>query len=543
VVIYGNDKHPPYSSTVVNKPHANSAAEVGLTYQRLTALREYMSKMSKHEDGSATNVIRFLKNYGPVFIWFMVFVFISGAFQIAIPYPPDPDTAYHVVVGRLIHEHGILHSFPWTPFSWLADHYADKELLFHLLFVPLAKVHWITAARIVGTLAGATLLLVLYLILRRENIRLAGIWTLIALSGSLFFIFRFTLVRPHLLSIPLALIFLWSAVRCRFVILSLVSVIYPWAYVAFWQLPFLLLIAAETARFLSDARIRWTPAATAAAGVAFGVAIHPNAVNLLYFNWITMSDIFFKSALGIGEVTELGPELAPYPLEAWILGLSFIVLMVVVSSIYAWRKRRQDILLLSFTLAALGFCALTIKTQRFSEYFVPFSVAAMALTSRWITWRFLPHAILGISMLYTAAEGPGLFSNVLELSDEMPPPVENYLQLQIPKHSQVFTTEWDFTGMLMLALPDRYFMVALDPTLFYKKNPDLYRLWYRIRREAPADSAELIRRYFGARYVLSYNSPAHGELYARLLADPRVRQLLYSESLLLFDLGEPEKQD
>jgi hypothetical protein len=36
---------------------------------------------------------------------------------------------------------------------------------------------------------------------------------------------------------------------------------------------------------------------------------------------------------------------------------------------------------LAFALVALGFFTLTIKTARFAEYFVRFSLAAMALAS------------------------------------------------------------------------------------------------------------------------------------------------------------------
>ncbi len=501
------------------------------------------SMLGKKTEFSTVMMSRLLRNYGPVFLWFTIYVLISGALQLDVPYPWDNDTAYHAAVGRLIREHGILHSFPWTPFSWLADHYADKELLFHLLFVPFANLDWITASQIVGTLAGAALLLVLYLILRKEDVRFAGLWSLISLSGSVYFIFRFILVRPHLLSIPLALIFLWAAVRGRFVILALVSAVYPWAYVAFWQLPALLLIAAETARFLSSGRVQWKPAAMAAAGIVVGVAVHPNAVNLLKINWIHMSDIFFKNTFGTQSAYEMGTEFAPFPLTAWVQGLLFSVLMIIVSFYYAWRGLRKDSLLPAFTLAAFGFCILTIRTARFCEYFVPFSVAAMAFASREVKWRFLPHAILGVSMLYTVSVGPGLYSGLPIRINDMPPDIENYLRLQIPKHSQVFTTDWDRTGLLMLILPDRQFMVALDPTLFYLKDPELYLLWHRICREAPPGSSELIRRRFGARYVLGVNIPATKGLYSELIADHSVRLLLNSRWWFLFDLGETEKHE
>jgi len=84
---------------------------------------------------------------------------VAAAVQWHTSYPLDADTAYHAAVGRLIREHGILHEFPWTPFSILAEHYGDKELLLHLLFVPLANVDYATAARIIGVFSGGLLLL------------------------------------------------------------------------------------------------------------------------------------------------------------------------------------------------------------------------------------------------------------------------------------------------------------------------------------------------------------------------------------------------
>lgn len=65
--------------------------------------------------------------------WMAFFFALVAAIQWAIPYPLDDDTAYHYAVARLIREHGILQSFPWTRFSWQFDHYADKEFFFHLL--------------------------------------------------------------------------------------------------------------------------------------------------------------------------------------------------------------------------------------------------------------------------------------------------------------------------------------------------------------------------------------------------------------------------
>jgi hypothetical protein len=484
-------------------------------------------------------VSQIMKSRWSIFVWAFLYLLIAGALQLNIPYPWDNDTAYHAVVGKLIREHGILHAFPWTPFSWLADHYADKELLFHLLFVPFAGLNWVTAAQIVGALTGATMLLAFYLILRAEGVRFAGLWALAPLAGSVLFLFRFVLVRPHLLSITLALVFLWAAARRKHAILAAVSVIYPWTYVAFWQLPCLLLIAAEAARLLSGEHVQWKPSAAVAAGIVVGVALHPNAANLLGVNWMHMVDLLFKQSWGDRVGFDLGAELNPYPLPAWVQGLLFSVLMTITAVIYAWRNRREDSVSLPFALAALGFCALTIRSARFAEYFVPFSAAAMALASRSIRWRYLPQVIIGVSIAWLAWVQPHVLSDLSKRPNDMPPRIATFLQQQIPTGAQVFTTDWDHTGWLMLTLPDRRFIVGLDPTFFYLKDPELYRLWYRICREAPAGSAETIRRRFGARYVLGLNRAGTSKLFSQLSSERGVRTLLVSEMWLLFDLGEP----
>lgn len=473
----------------------------------------------------------------PIFGWAVAYLLLAGALQLYTPYPWDADTAYHAAVGRLIREHGILHAFPWTPFSWLADHYADKELLFHLLFVPLAGFRWITAAKIVGTLAGAAALFSLYFVLRAERVRLAGLWALVPLAASGVFVFRFALVRPHLLSIALAFVVLWAASRGRMAILAVSSAIYPWTYVA-WQLPVVFVLIAEGARLLSGERCRWKPAAAAVAGMALGVALHPNAANLLRFTWIQIVEVLFRTAWGAREGFDLGKEFAPFTVLQWSRWLLPCVLMTAAGLLLAWRSRREGSMSLAFALAALAFGILTVRTARFAEYFVPFSAASMALASRSVSWRFLSPAILCAASLYTASVGSETVAGLSTRVEDVRQDIASSLQRQIPPGSQVFTCEWGLTGALLLALPDRRFIVALDPTFFYMKDPELYRLWYRLPREAPPGTADTIRRRFGARYVLCLDQSDRRSFFDRLLSEPGVRLLLAADIWLLFDLGE-----
>lgn len=494
--------------------------------------------MKNHDPGHLLpETKRFLENHRSVIGWCLVFLLVAGGLQFYFFPFVEGDVPYHVAVGKLIRKNGILHAFPWTPFSWLSDRYADDRLLFHLLYVPFADLDWVTAARIVGTLAGAIILTALYLVLREERIRFAGLWALVPLTSSILFVSRFMLVRPHLLSIALALVFLWAAARGRLAILAAVSLLYPLTYVAFWQLPLLLLVAAETARVFARRPVRWKPAAAVVSGIAVGIAIHPNTVNLLTYNWIVMVDVLFKNTWLAPVGFDMGSELRPYPLGGWVQGLVASVLMTIGAAVYGWRHRGEDVALLAFALAAIGFCVLTMRSARFAEYFVPFSAVAFALASRFVAWRYLAPAIFSLSLIYTMLVGFPTFSSWTKKTNPMPREIASALQARIPPGSQVFTASWYSTGLLMLALPDRYFIVALDPTLFYLKDPERYRLWYRITHEPSPGVAEIIRQTFGARYVIVHNPRTMARFNYQLSSEPRVRMLLQSDRWLVFDLG------
>lgn len=474
--------------------------------------------------------------------WATVFLAVAGLLQLLIPYPWDADTAYHVAVARLIARHGILQAFPWTPFSLLSDHYADKELLFHLLLVPLAGLPWVAAARIVGTLLGAGLLLALHLVLRAERVPRAGLWALLPLAASGAFVLRFALVRPHLAAIALALVAAWAALRERHLLLAGASFLYPLCYVA-WQTPLLLVALAELARLLSGRRPGWRPAAAALAGLAAGILVHPNTANLLRLTWIVSARILVGTAWAHAPGFELGQEFQPFhPVEA-LRWLSVPLALAVAAGVLAWRRRRDDPVPLGLALAALAFGLLTLRTSRFLEYLAPFSAAAFAVAaSRWSWARAAAAPVLAGAMVLTLLFGSSPIRALGTRGDDLPPRLAAYLQEAIPAGSQVFTCEWGLTGELLLALPDRRFVVALDPVLFYLKDPERYRLWYDLPRQGPPDAAALIRERFGARYVLCTANPPWSPLLRRLTADPGVRRLLKSPLWYLYDLGGPGSQ-
>lgn len=478
--------------------------------------------------------------------WGGFFLLLVGLLQGQIPAPMDGDTAYHAAVAGLIRDHGVLHAFPWTPFSWLAHHYADKELLFHLLFIPVLGFGWMTAAQVVGTLCGAAILLTIYLLLRREGVAFPWLWALVPLVAAHTFAYRFLIVRPHLLSISLALVVLWAAYRNRLLLLGVAAALYPWCYVA-WHLPLILVAIGEGTRVLCGQRLRWQPLAVALAGVAVGIAIHPNGFNLVRLFWIQIVDVLFRNAWGGKEGFDLGLEFLPETMAGWARGLLLCLLMTAVALFRGWRARKADGLALAFALTAVAFALMTALSSRFLEYFVPFAVTSLALALAPRRRLLLPAGIFFLAASYTLSLNHRFLLSFRDSPDCLPPAVTAFLPAKIPPGAQVFTPGWGETGALMLALPERRFIVGLDPTFFFRQDPALYRLWYRISHEGPADSAALIKTRFHARYVVcpypvKILPLEMTPLMERLAADPGVTAYNLDDLWLLFELGGEETE-
>jgi hypothetical protein len=482
----------------------------------------------------------YLNSRWPIVVWILLFVAITCILQLCIPYPQEDDTAYHFAVGQLISKYGILHGFPWTPFSWQYDHYADKEFIFHLLFAFLGGLGFMTAERMVGIIAGTAILISLYFVLRSEHVKFAGIWTLLPLASSAF-LFRFALVRPHLLSISLSILLLWALSRNKLLFSAIIAAIYPLSYVAFWQIPLILVIAVESARFLSGQSMRWRPAFTVVAGIIVGVAAHPNTLNVIQINWIHMSDILFRNAWGEKEGIDLALEFQPYSFEEWGRFLVITVLMTAAAFVTSWKYRHKSSTPLAFTITAIIFALLTLMTYRFIEYFVPLSVLALALSMSAQKKEMIAPLVLVVALAYALLLGTAPYKILSSLETKnayMDPSMVSYFVRQIPVGEQIFTTSWDFTGNLMLALPDRRFIVAADPTLFYKENPRLYEIWYNMVLSGPADSAAMIRKLFKSRFVISRNYMEYVQFFDALRSDPGVKILFADERWVLYDLGQ-----
>ena len=126
-----------------------------------------------------------------------------------------------------------------------------------------------------------------------------------------------------------------------------------------------------------------------------------------------------------------------------------------------------------------------------------------------------------------------------EWPNRAPSYVAKVMQREIPAGARAFTCEWGVTGHLMLALPNREFLVALYPTLFQAKGPELYAFWYAATRRPPPDVAAWSVSGSAHAYVACSFDPHFEASNASLATSPGVRTVLVSDDWNVYDLGGP----
>ena len=454
----------------------------------------------------------------------------------------DGDTGYHIAVGRYTLQHGILQDFPWTPRSWLGQHYADKELLLHLLLAPLSLLDQNVAARLAGGLMGGAVLTALYGVLRVEGVGRAGLWTLCMLVLSGAFTHRFVLVRPHLMSITLAVLVLWAAARGRWAALAVGCFVFPFAYTA-WHLTLALALIGAVAGLPASGRRAALALPVAGGALGLGVLLHPNFPNNLSFFWIQNVEVLFQTAWADRPGFALGGEFQPFSLRGGLrylslplacLGIAVVAQLHRMRAAASWRAAlgpaALDPVAVAATLAGLGMAVMTLKTQRFIEYLAPFSLLALALVQRgaggpaWLARAAagdrLPLGLLVLGLGWTLGVGSHPLRMLADRTVIYPPPIEEAVQQLIPTGAMVFHCDWLTVGEAMLALPDRRFLFALDPVLFWRGDPAAYQLWYDLLHAKVEAPAAQLRAVIGADYVLCDARPEWEQLRANLAADP-----------------------
>jgi hypothetical protein len=451
--------------------------------------------------------------------------------RIGVELPWGYDDYYHLGLARELGHQFPLRAFPWTPFSVLAEHYADKEILFHILLLPIAGLP-LNAAALIGALLGQAFLIgCVAWFLRSQRIPNAAAWLLLLAVLGPFFILRTEQVRPHVWMLGFCALVLGLLFRnARPWVLALVCALFGLTHTAGWvAIPFAIAWCLAGWFFPTSAerQIRFVPILAAAGGWLLGQLVHPNLPNNFWLLWTQNVVVPLASA---GAETRslkeaLGLELQA-PTFTWLLEQwpAFLAPILAVVQLVRRPASRTPAALTATALSVAFLLAGSLLLLRLVEVGAVLGILAAALAAGNFPRRFrVPvAAVLVLAAAWTVWQVRAFGRvDLRPLGNARPLAMARFLGEHGRTDDLVFTAQWADSAPLFYAAPKLKSLVALDPTFFYAKDAQLFDRYWAIAHGRSGDPVGEIGRRFKARYVTIWKAPGFKPLALQLRRDSR----------------------
>lgn len=471
------------------------------------------------DSGPSTISRLFAINIIQITVGFLLITAVMAFIQFSGPAILDNDGYYHIRWSRMLAEAApfppLFKSLPLTTLN--ESDYADHHYLFHVMLIPFTFGDIRVGAKMAAVVFSSLGITSLFALLVAYKVPYRWLWLAPMLASSEPFLYRMSMTRAPALSLVLLGIGTYLLFKRKLLWFGVLSFLFVWSYSLF---PLILAFAAAytISIYLAERRIDFAPVIVCAAGIVAGLMINP------YFPeniWLFRDHLMMK--LTAAYSVDVGIEWYPY--ESWTLlsssGLAFSVFIAALIA-FDWRSRSQNIKPLFFLIIAVIFLVMTFKSRRFIEYWPPFAVLFAAFTFgpklsnfRWEDVGHMRDRVIASATAATLAIAciaamemfvMGARAAVKSEADpEAYKDASRWIAENVPKGSVIFNTDWDDFPMLFYYNPDYAYVVGLDPTYLYDRNPELWRLYERITLGRESNPAPLIRDRFGAEYVFTDN--------------------------------------
>ena len=168
-----------------------------------------------------------------------ILVVVAGAHLLLAPNIADLDSFYHI--GHAAHYAATTPfdtAFPWAWFSAIRDLGADLWWGFHLLLIPFTGLpEPVDGIRVAGVVLSAALLGTVLWVCYRHRCVAPWLWPILFFVAVPSVLYRYVMVRPHLVSLPAAILLLSFLVRGRWWQVVLASAAITWFHLSLFWLP------------------------------------------------------------------------------------------------------------------------------------------------------------------------------------------------------------------------------------------------------------------------------------------------------------------
>jgi hypothetical protein len=433
---------------------------------------------------------------------------VFAAYYWLFVFPPrllgahDPDRYYHLALARLVARDGLVRTLPQVEDLGWGRYFPDKEYLFHLLAGAADRLGGPDAVPWLVPLLGVAIAVLLYVELSRRirPAHAALVATLVPL-GTAAFMFRMTLLRPHLLAMLCFCALLAAILRGRPRLVAVAAALFALSYHGFYIVGFVAAVAwllRDRPGFRGLHLWAWC-----LGGLVLGIVLNP------YFpSNVSMGLLTLKLALGVDALPGVDPgrEMAALPWKRLLLSYGFLP-AAIVAAVVAVRVRRpvagEATAQFWFrVLVSGGFWLLGVRTPRAMEYAIPAGVLMVGYAAWVLDWRgWLPlvAALLVATQGYVAWLQHGenwRYATRGGYEDTAA------LLAHVPPGSKVFNCDWAAGGYILHARPDLRFVDALDPTLLRDADPGKFVVRQGLLAGAYPDPRAPLRKVFRADYVL-----------------------------------------
>lgn len=502
------------------------------------------------------------------------------------PFVADADSFYHLGHAAHYAQAGLFDtSFPWATASAIGDLGGDLWWGYHVVLVPFTAFSGVVSGiHAAAFVSSALLAAAFWWALARHGVPGAGWWTALFLVAVPNVLYRYLMLRPHVLSLGLAILLLSFLARGRWWHVLLLSAAMAWLHLGvFWMAPGLVAAFAAAGALLRDSPATGSfepslpasgtrpvaPLAAAAAvvgGTAAGALLRPNPGPTLELAWIQIVRLFAEKGadLPLLFAAELHPLGAGELLRSsW----SFLLVLAAAVAAWGWRARREEgraaswlperRLACTALLVAAAFLALTLgSARRALVEFVAFGFLTLPLVWTYLVppaarRRVLPAAGVLLAV-HLAWGGQRHLLNARYVAD--PPDrlaeAAAWLAANTEPGDVVFHAHWDEFGPLFAHNRHNRYIGGMDPIFQFSHDPGLYWQYFflsaGVTSEYTCDAFPCyegetigtwaaIRDNFGARWVLV--EPARNPELARFLGrDPGFRLALRTRRELVFEV-------
>lgn len=431
-------------------------------------------------------------------------------------------------------------SLPWATASVIGDVGGDLWWGFHVLLMPLTAlsgVEW--GVRIAAVACTAALTLTVFLVLRRHGVRGAGWWAALFLLAVPNVLFRYVMVRPHVLSLAASIALLSVLVRGRWWQVGALSAAIAWVHLSLsWMGPALVLayafvripVTAATGVDDLDRGVPLRAAFPAALGGAFlGWLLRPDALATARLLRVQLVELFRVKALDVpltfaAELAPLGPmELVRTSglfLAAW-LGVVGLVLVRTLRPSRANRgattlleglgQERSTLVLTALAVSAVFLALTLLSARRAMVQWVAFGFLAMPLI-----WNARSGLDIGRSDTPSDAVAGGLSPSRRQLlrtagllllalhlgwvgwrhrlnvagvamRGSAFHQVADFLAERSQPGETVFHARWDNFGPLFAHNRENRYLGGMDPIFLYAHDPQSYWEFFYLSAEVSSE--------------------------------------------------------